>query len=140
MHPTAMTNCQSFFDTYAPSFDAAQGVCVLEIGSQDVNGSLRSTCPAAFEYIGVDFQEASQIMYTAAPHRWVVVLNLRHQGVIARLAALATGSLRHRCAAFLEHHDVLSLQSALLPVCGFVTLAMLFAQSRFTKNNKPGHQ
>ena len=61
MHPTAMANCQSFFETYAPSFDTAQGICVLEIGAQDVNGSLRSACPVGFDYIGVDFEDAKGV-------------------------------------------------------------------------------
>ncbi len=61
MHPTAMSNCQSFFDTYAPSFVNRQHVKVIEIGSQDVNGTLRDACPSNFEYIGVDFQEAQGV-------------------------------------------------------------------------------
>jgi len=64
MHPTAMNNCQQFFDSYAGAFAglAAKGdVRVVEIGSQDVNGSLRSTCPAAFHYTGVDFCEAAGV-------------------------------------------------------------------------------
>lgn len=59
MHPTSLTNCQQFFDTYASCFpDKAK---VIEIGSQDVNGSIRSTCPSKFEYIGVDFQAAKGV-------------------------------------------------------------------------------
>lgn len=54
MHPTAMQNSSFFFEAYAPAF-AAEGATVVEIGSQDVNGSLRSTAPAHFKYIGVDF-------------------------------------------------------------------------------------
>lgn len=61
MHPSAMRNCQSFFDTYAMYFASQSQVRVVEIGSQDVNGSLRSTCPAGFEYIGVDFQAAKGV-------------------------------------------------------------------------------
>jgi SAM-dependent methyltransferase len=34
---------------------------VLEIGSQDVNGSLRQVCPANVDYIGVDFQKAKGV-------------------------------------------------------------------------------
>lgn len=61
MHPTAMQNCQSFFDAYAPSFASRPNVKVIEIGSQNVNGTLRDTCPTNFEYIGVDFQEATGV-------------------------------------------------------------------------------
>ncbi len=54
MHPTAMYNCKHFFDTYAGVFQRP-GAKVIEIGAQDVNGSLRDCCPGAFEYVGVDF-------------------------------------------------------------------------------------
>lgn len=52
MHPTAMLNGKLFFDTYAAPL--AQGI-VLDIGAQDVNGSLRSVCPPHLKFIGVDF-------------------------------------------------------------------------------------
>lgn len=55
MHPTAVSNCKSFFETYASSFSSRSHVRVVEIGSQDVNGNLRSTIPSRFEYVGVDF-------------------------------------------------------------------------------------
>ena len=54
MHPTAMQNCQQFFATYAGAFHDAH-TRVIEIGSQDINGSLRACCPSRFEYCGVDF-------------------------------------------------------------------------------------
>ncbi len=52
MHPSAMRNGQLFFDTYASRL--AQGV-VVDIGAQDVNGSLRTVCPPQLQFIGVDF-------------------------------------------------------------------------------------
>lgn len=52
MHPTALLNGQRFFDTYAPQLGAARAV---DIGAQDVNGSLRSVCPPSIHYTGVDF-------------------------------------------------------------------------------------
>jgi SAM-dependent methyltransferase len=55
MHPTAMINAKNFFSTYSASFAAGKSTKVLEIGSQDVNGSIRSACPAQFDYIGADF-------------------------------------------------------------------------------------
>jgi SAM-dependent methyltransferase len=61
MHPTAMSNCQSFFTAYSASFAQHQHVKVVEIGAQDVNGTLRDTCPANFEYIGVDFAQAKGV-------------------------------------------------------------------------------
>jgi SAM-dependent methyltransferase len=56
MHDTALGNCKLFFDCYGPALTPKAGpIKVVEIGSQDVNGSLRSTCPSNFEYVGVDF-------------------------------------------------------------------------------------
>ena len=54
MHPTAMRNCQYFFDSYAGSFPQEQ-VRVIEIGAQDVNGSLRTVTPGHYDYLGIDF-------------------------------------------------------------------------------------
>jgi len=58
VHPTAMNNCKHFFDIYTASFAGQPQVKVIEIGSQDVNGSLRQVCPQQFGYVGLDFQEA----------------------------------------------------------------------------------
>lgn len=58
MHPSAMENCRSFFETYSEAFETNGNIKVVEIGSQDVNGSLRQVCPKSFEYVGVDFQRA----------------------------------------------------------------------------------
>jgi SAM-dependent methyltransferase len=55
MHPSAMSNCDLFFKTYAASFSGESKVRVIDIGSQDVNGSLRTLVPTHFEYLGVDF-------------------------------------------------------------------------------------
>lgn len=52
MHPTAMLNARMFFDTYATTFAAGQ---VVDVGAQDVNGSLRDLCPQQLTYVGVDF-------------------------------------------------------------------------------------
>jgi SAM-dependent methyltransferase len=61
MHPTAMSNCKSFFDAYSKYFTQSKETKVVEIGSQDVNGSLRSVAPSEFEYVGVDFQAAKGV-------------------------------------------------------------------------------
>ena len=61
MHPTAMHNCQAFFSCYSKSIDTATKVRVIEIGSQDVNGSLRSVVPPQYEYIGLDFVAAKGV-------------------------------------------------------------------------------
>jgi|GEM_PF-1234378 len=53
MHPTAMKNARLFFETYAIN----PGV-VVDIGAQDVNGSLKQVCPAFMSYIGVDCASA----------------------------------------------------------------------------------
>ena len=55
MHPSAMRNGELFFETYASKLSS--GV-VIDIGAQDVNGSLRSVCPPHLKYIGVDFVQA----------------------------------------------------------------------------------
>ncbi|PHV10199.1 methyltransferase domain-containing protein [Chitinimonas sp. BJB300] len=63
MHPTAMMNAQNFFDCYSKNFlvGEMEKVKVIEIGSQDVNGSIRDKCPQDFEYIGVDFVEGKGV-------------------------------------------------------------------------------
>jgi SAM-dependent methyltransferase len=59
MHPTAMSNAELFFKNYAESF--CNKGRVIDIGSQDVNGSIRDVCPSGFDYIGVDFCEAKGV-------------------------------------------------------------------------------
>ena len=51
MHPTAFEWGQRFFGVYA----GPPAQTVIEVGSQDVNGSLRSVAPPSSKYIGVDF-------------------------------------------------------------------------------------
>lgn len=50
MHETAMLHAKLFFDTYVKS-----PCSIVDIGAQDVNGSLRSVAPAGGSYTGVDF-------------------------------------------------------------------------------------
>jgi SAM-dependent methyltransferase len=52
MHPTAMDNGQLFFDCY---LDEGAGKTVVDIGSQNVNGSLKKLVPRGSRYIGIDF-------------------------------------------------------------------------------------
>lgn len=54
MHDTAMEYGKKFFDTYVPG---AKGLKIVEVGAQDINGSLRSAAPEENTYIGVDFVE-----------------------------------------------------------------------------------
>ncbi len=52
MHPSALRNAKQFFQTYLS--DRPESV-IVEIGSQDVNGSLRNVAPPNVKYLGVDF-------------------------------------------------------------------------------------
>ena len=52
MHPEAMTHARLFFETYLAG---THNPTVVEIGSQNVNGSLREVAPANCTYVGVDF-------------------------------------------------------------------------------------
>lgn len=54
MHPTAMENGKIFFETYVPTSSSSIEVTVVDIGSQDVNGSLKEVCQNSLKYIGVD--------------------------------------------------------------------------------------
>lgn len=52
MHNTAMLHGRLFFDTYV---DDLEDITIVDIGSQDVNGSLRSAAPRKCKYVGLDF-------------------------------------------------------------------------------------
>jgi SAM-dependent methyltransferase len=55
MHPTAMQNCAAFFKCYGAALMSTPTPRVIDIGAQDVNGSLRQVVPPEFAYVGVDF-------------------------------------------------------------------------------------
>jgi SAM-dependent methyltransferase len=57
MHPTALAWGEQFFNVYA----AGPSGTVLDIGSQDINGSLKSVCPPSWKYIGVDFAKGKGV-------------------------------------------------------------------------------
>ena len=59
MHPSALSNADFFFKTYLTP--ANKGARIVEIGSQNVNGSIRSICPPGMEYIGVDFARGNGV-------------------------------------------------------------------------------
>jgi len=61
MHPTAMQNCAAFFKCYRSALLSTPTPRVVDIGAQDVNGSLRSVVPAEFSYVGVDFVSAKGV-------------------------------------------------------------------------------
>ena len=58
MHDTAMNHGKLFFETYVSK---PEGTTIVDLGSQDVNGSLRSVAPAGANYIGVDFEDAKGV-------------------------------------------------------------------------------
>lgn len=61
MHPTALSNAKLFFESYGPSFGESSPVRIVDIGSLDINGSLRSVAPPRFEYVGVDFAQGKGV-------------------------------------------------------------------------------
>jgi SAM-dependent methyltransferase len=63
MHPSAMSYGGYFFRTYClfPSTDLATDMTIVEIGSQNVNGSLRQVAPKGAKYIGLDFAEGAGV-------------------------------------------------------------------------------
>jgi SAM-dependent methyltransferase len=58
MHGTAMEHGAAFFNIY---LNNAKDLTIVDIGSRDVNGSLRSVAPPNNKYIGVDFVEAKGV-------------------------------------------------------------------------------
>ena len=52
MHLTAMEHGRLFFGCY---LQGRAGATIVDIGSQDVNGSLRSVAPVGCHYVGLDF-------------------------------------------------------------------------------------
>jgi SAM-dependent methyltransferase len=52
MHPSALKTGRAFFETYATQLSSAR---VIDLGAQDINGSLKTACPSRFDYTGVDF-------------------------------------------------------------------------------------
>ena len=62
MHYTALKNCKHFFEAYSQYVgEEGQKIVVADIGSQDVNGSLKSVLPSGFDYVGVDFVEGKGV-------------------------------------------------------------------------------
>ena len=54
MHQSAMFYGRCFFEAYCPA-EKTENITIVEIGSQDVNGSLRDVAPPESRYIGLDF-------------------------------------------------------------------------------------
>jgi SAM-dependent methyltransferase len=57
----AMKNGKEFFDCYSRFYQTEAKTLVVDIGSQDVNGSLKEVCPKNFQYLGLDFIEAKNV-------------------------------------------------------------------------------
>lgn len=55
MHHSALMNCKRFFDSYGRFVQSVEPVSVIDLGSQNVNGSLKEVTPPEFSYLGVDF-------------------------------------------------------------------------------------
>lgn len=58
MHKSALSAGKLFFDIY---LSKPEPIAVVDIGSQDVNGSLRSVCPDFANYIGIDFTKGKGV-------------------------------------------------------------------------------
>lgn len=54
MHPSALKYGKLFFETYCKE---KQDTTVVDIGAQNINGSLKDVCPKHLKYIGADFVE-----------------------------------------------------------------------------------
>ena len=52
MHDSAMANGKRFFETYVSRMTSP---LIVDIGAQDVNGSLKQCSPSSSRYVGVDF-------------------------------------------------------------------------------------
>ena len=58
MHNSALNTGRNFFEVYC---NTSTPLTVVDIGSQDVNGSLRSVCQSTHKYIGVDFVQGKGV-------------------------------------------------------------------------------
>lgn len=61
MHPSALSNGKLFFSTYVQRVILDGRTRLLELGSLNVNGSLRDVAPKEIEYIGVDITAGSGV-------------------------------------------------------------------------------
>ena len=57
MHPSAMQTAKDFYAKFSSEFVEPT---IVEIGSQNVNGSIREVAPPS-KYVGLDFQEAKGV-------------------------------------------------------------------------------
>lgn len=59
MHLSALNFGRLFFESYRDNLPV--GAKVVDIGAQDVNGSIKDVCPEDYQYIGVDFVEGKGV-------------------------------------------------------------------------------
>ncbi|MFK3725682.1 rhamnan synthesis F family protein [Pseudomonas monteilii] len=59
MHLSALNYGRLFFESYRDNLPV--GAKVVDIGAQDVNGSIKDVCPEEYQYIGVDFVEGKGV-------------------------------------------------------------------------------
>lgn len=60
MHESALFYAKTFFETYCIN-SPDEDYVIIEIGSQDVNGSIRDFAPKTATYIGVDFADGNGV-------------------------------------------------------------------------------
>lgn len=60
MHPSALYYGKLFFDTYLGSSHSSE-LLIVDVGSLDVNGSLRQFAPLGSQYVGVDFVDGKGV-------------------------------------------------------------------------------
>ena len=58
MHASAMMYGKLFFETYLKN---AQDITIVDVGAQDINGSLRSVVPVNVNYVGLDFEKGKGV-------------------------------------------------------------------------------
>lgn len=58
MHKSAKNNCIRFYDTYGMYFNNPK---ILDVGSFDVNGSLRDIFPDTCDYVGIDQESGKNV-------------------------------------------------------------------------------
>ena len=63
MHNTAYQNTKKFYQVYFGPRNE-EGVTIAEIGSQNVNGSVRDIFPHNWDYIGMDIQNGPGVDIT----------------------------------------------------------------------------
>lgn len=62
MHDTAMAIGTAFLSAYCKNWRT-----VVEIGSMDVNGSLRTACPEGVHYLGIDMEHGKSVDLVVRP-------------------------------------------------------------------------